>query len=136
MGSLDFSAKKHCYVCGGSKTSKNFKGADNWYNKPYGKDKQICDTCYGRIVESPLYRARHKNTVAFKERQKRYDKRKLRFIGHGQQVGTFRKLTGYCSTCTKNIYDGTCKITNMHHWVYIIIFPWFGTEERCVVMSL
>jgi hypothetical protein len=39
--------------------------------------------------------------------------------------------TGYCSRCPNNIHDGSCKRTSVHHWVYIIILPWFGTEEIC-----
>ena len=131
VGGLTFTYKKICHICGSTKTKLNKKGSENWFHT-YGKDKPMCQTCYSRLIEAPKRRARLEYTEKHKAYHREYDRRKLRFIGHGQQVGTFRKLTGYCSTCTNNIYDGTCKITNMHHWVYIIICPWFGTEERCV----
>jgi hypothetical protein len=131
MGSLTFKYKKICHICGSGKTDHNRKGSENWYHN-YGKDKPMCARCYSRLIEHPRYLAKHKHTQIFKDRQKRYDQRKRRFLGHGQRVLTFRQLTGYCSQCHNNIYDGTCKMTNMHHWVYIIILPWFGTEEVCI----
>jgi hypothetical protein len=41
------------------------------------------------------------------------------------------RLTGYCSRCSNNVYDGTAKSMAMDHLVYIIIFPWFGRVELC-----
>ena len=38
---------------------------------------------------------------------------------------------GYCSNCPKNIYDKTCKYTQLHHWLYVPIMPWACTEEFC-----
>jgi hypothetical protein len=132
MGSLDFSTKKHCcYICGSTKTKLNTKGSENWYHN-YGKDKPICNRCYGRLIESPKRRARKEYREKQKAYNRKYDRNRLRFLGHAQQLLTFRPLTGYCSQCQNNVYDGTCKMTNMHHWVYIIILPWFGTEEVCI----
>ena len=132
MGSLEFRNKKYCYVCRSSKTKLNRNGSENWFNKPYGEDKQICNTCYARLIESPKRRARKEYRDKQNAYNRQYDRNRSRFLGHGQRVLSFRQLTGYCSLCANNIYDGTCKITNMHHWVYIIILPWFATEERCV----
>ena len=123
--------KKHvhnrvCYICKNTKTTLNSRGHENWYGKPYGYDKPLCDTCYGRLVEGPRLRASER----FKNWNKAYVKKQFRFRDKRIHTNTIQR-TGYCSQCPNNTFDGTCKKTDMHHWVYLTCLPWFGIEERC-----
>lgn len=75
----------------------------------------------------------------------KYVKKRIRPKGHNKKFMSRRIVflrkrihlsfdirTGYCSLCPNNIYDGSIKRTNMHHWFYVPIMPWACCEERCV----
>jgi hypothetical protein len=126
MGTKRIRHKRFCYVCGSAKTSRNSKGCENWYNKPYGKDKPLCDTCYGRIIENPRLR----KTDRYKQWLKRYQIKQFRFRDRRIHTDLIQR-TGRCSQCPNNIFDGSCRRTNMHHWIYLTCLPWFGTQELC-----
>jgi hypothetical protein len=110
-----------CYACGDTKTTANTRGLSNWYLNYDADSNMLCAYCYQKIIHHPKYRpvaiARSKNLIRFGSMQ--------------QLQGTFRALTGYCSKCPNNIFDGSCKTTQMHHLIYIRILPWFGREELC-----
>jgi hypothetical protein len=60
-----------------------------------------------------------------------YNKKRVRF--KGKQI--FTKLmprTGYCSKCSNNIFDGSCKITVIHHIQYHDDDILKDTVELCV----
>ena len=129
MGTKRILHKRFCYVCGNDKTSHNSKGCENWYH-PLGKDKPVCDGCYDRDFYGPQYRQKLRLTSKYKERYKIDAAKRYRYPGK-RITSNFIQRTGYCSLCPNNLYDATCKRTYMHHWFYIIIFPWFGREELC-----
>lgn len=56
---------------------------------------------------------------------------RISFLGKQIRIG-FRQLSGYCSLCPNNIFDETCKKTNMHHLKYIPCMPWACRQEVCV----
>src|SRR5262245_53540311 len=106
-------------------------GKHQWFKKD---EKLYCKKCYNNLFTNPKWNpitrispryaeTRTKSNKTFTPRHYLYAKRCI--------VGWARLLTGYCSRCTNNIYDGTCKKTDMHHLFYIVIFPWFGRQELC-----
>lgn len=46
-------------------------------------------------------------------------------------VLTFAPKKGFCSWCTKNIFDKSCKRTHIHHYFYLPIMTWACTIEIC-----
>lgn len=58
-------------------------------------------------------------------------KHRIRFLGKQIFIG-FRQLTGYCSHCPNNIFDGKYKRTEMHHLKYIPCMPWACRIELCI----
>lgn len=106
-----------CFECGSDTTrvrfttfshDKNGKQyrAEDWYKNENGN--RICNKCY---------------------RAKR-SKREMRFLGKKITL-SFKIRKGICSKCGNNIFDGSCKNTNMHHIFYVPILVWFGTIELC-----
>jgi len=105
-----------CYSCGSTKTTVNRKGLPNWFLNWDSDFNMLCAYCYSKLIRNPKIRS---------QRLEQYRKL-IRFGSDLQLKGTFRALTGYCSKCTNNIFDGSCKTTHMHHLIYVIILPWFG----------
>ena len=58
------------------------------------------------------------------------NKYKIKFCGKTIYIG-FRQQTGHCTKCPRNIYDGSCKQTDMHHYFYCVIMPWACRVELC-----
>lgn len=110
-----------CYSCGSDKSS-----GDWFFNYDINNSNFVlhvlCYDCYNHLVKTPNYAEREhaKNQFRF------YYKRKEVFTDVVQR-------TGYCSlpTCHKNIYDGSCKLTNMHHIFYDDNDPEAGRIELC-----
>ena len=110
--------KRFCVFCK-SRTSYNYGRGPQWHRIQQGL---VCGKCYSKLFTNPKWRKIHNPRTGAR-----------RFVfGNTRPLSTFKQRTGFCSRCPRNIHDGTCKITNMHHWVYIIIIPWFGREELCV----
>jgi hypothetical protein len=127
MGSLLFHSKKTCCNCGSTRTRIERDNAEHWYYN-LGKDKPICKKCHSYLFAGPKFRAAHRESINRVGRERLG----IKFLYFRKQIYMdFRQRTGYCSKCPNNIYDGTCKITNMHHLFYIIIVPWFGRIELC-----
>ena len=114
--------KRVCYGCGSNKTrihpDQNYP---MWYLNHDDDNNMLCDICYRRFFENPPKAAKqsilNKTRITFKD---------IRIV-----MGVNLR-TGYCSKCTNNIYNRTCKNTVLHHAIdYIIILPWFGTQELC-----
>lgn len=104
-----------CYSCGDNPIpKKRYRNYDNDNNI-------LCRKCWLHLIWGP-----NRNPIErHKEQEGLFHFRNTRFW--------FKKKmrTGRCSKCN-NIIGHGCKNTNLHHWVYIIIFPWFGMEEICV----
>lgn len=104
--------KKFCSICGNDAHIRRRNRRKEWYMtylKHHQNKSPICSNCWFKLYRNPkVYHYKGK-----------------------QFVDKERRLTGYCSRCSKNIYDGSSKGMSMHHQVYIIIFPWFGREELC-----
>jgi hypothetical protein len=110
-----------CYACGSTITTVNSKGKANWLlnlDIDMNSIGMLCHSCYEKYIRYP-------------SRKSDINRRFFRYGSSIQRLGYKRELTGYCSKCTNNLFDRTCRTTHMHHWVYIIIFPWFGREELC-----
>lgn len=82
---------------------------------------------YNRIA-AQLYRQRHPDKI--KIRNTNAHKRTLNFLGKLIQL-SFIPRVGYCSQCTNNIFDKSCKKTEIHHLFYVPCIPWACTIELC-----
>jgi hypothetical protein len=133
MGSLVLQSKRHCYECGSGitriRTSREGYRWEEWCFR-LGKDRPLCHTCAKRLIYSPKYREKLHKTKHYKEYTAARGRRYMRY-GRKTLCMSFRQLSGYCSKCSNNIFDGSCKKTDMHHLFYIIIVPWFGRIELC-----
>ena len=122
MESTVLEVKRICYACGSDKSNyakgRNGKPYQKWFlNKP--TTLVICSLCYANIF------------IQQKLLQKYYRKRRITFRGKRIYLSHHAR-TGICSICHKSVDNGEIRKTHSHHWVYIIIFPWFGREERCI----
>jgi hypothetical protein len=108
--------KRICCNCGSDTTYQDKYGYHCWSRTPNG---WMCNRCYCRIVIAPKW---HKinNPKRFA-----FGSKALTFLG------SKRMLTGRCSRCPKNIFNGSCKRTQMHHWYYLRIAPMTCREELC-----
>jgi hypothetical protein len=120
--------QRHCSVCWSFETYRT-KGKQQWYTKD---NITYCKKCYNKRFTNPRWNriANSKYPITKAESNRRYNPRHYKYA-RKYLVGWARQLTGYCSRCVNNVYDESCKLTSMHHWVYIVIFPWFGREELC-----
>lgn len=105
--------ERSCYSCGSNKSWVDKNGYEKWHLNHDQENNVLCLKCFDRYILSPIY---SKRRYTFKDKQL--------YTWHGLK-------TGYCSLCPNNIYDGSCKRTNLHHKYYIIIFPWFSLTELC-----
>lgn len=136
---IDKSILRTCYSCGSGKTSKNSRGADNWFvNSP--TDLVLCDNCYCRYFKHLNRRkgkftwGRYGYTINQEDRQKAYRKKwnpinnKLFIVFRNRYIFLgWNPRKGICTQCAK------VRRTAMHHLSYYIIFPWFATIELCCV---
>lgn len=123
--------KRVCLINPLHKTYVRKQGYDVWHRY---KDGYICNYCYSKLIKYPKITPEYRKKSNDKRRYKfykEYDDKKVRFFNRFVNLG-FKLRSGYCSRCTNNIYDKSCKRTHIHHWIYYIIFPWFCTEELCV----
>lgn len=74
------------------------------------------------------YNAKYR--VERKVRIQEHDKQRIIFLDKQLRLN-FRQSTGYCSKCPNNVFDGTCKQTNMHHYFYVPCIPWACRQELC-----
>jgi hypothetical protein len=114
--------KKVCLIDSKHKTYIRKNGRAVWY---IYKDGSICNACYCRLIGKPKITPEIKKEYRKKDSPKRLQFRDRRIYFND------KPRTGYCSWCPNNIHDKSCQRTSMHHWIYIIILPWFGTEEIC-----
>lgn len=116
-----------CYACNGIWTSKNTRGAPNWFlNLDEGGRiiGMLCNNCYSLFITYPKLKARGWFNTKYT-----YGNNKWHIIIY--TGWNWKQRTGYCSLCPNNIHDGSCKRTNLHHKYYLRIFPWFGRIEVC-----
>lgn len=104
----------------------------NRYNNGF-----ICDNHYYHKV-SRFRRTKEDNKRFNDRRTKEYlkkcaEKFSPRRIAFGnKRITLWQNLrTGYCSVCPNNIYDGSCKKTDTHHYFYLPIMVWACTIELC-----
>jgi hypothetical protein len=109
--------KRVCCNCGSDTTWANKHGWACWNRTPNG---WMCNKCYCRTVSAP----KHNKIESLNPRRFRFGRMRL-------FKGSARVLTGRCSKCPNNIFDGSCKMTAMHHWYYLRISPMTCREELC-----
>lgn len=115
---------RECYNCGSIKTYIRKDGFEHWYNnRPL--NQWLCEKCNNILIKNPKW-----HPITNPVWHEKTNKNDIIFVNKNVYL-SFNPRTGRCSRCINNIYDRTCKQTHMHHWVYIIILPWFGTEELC-----
>lgn len=123
---INITNEKICYNCGSNKTTLRNGIYERWYKHQTVQDKIVCHSCYKKLFGYPRYSKTYndkKNPITNKQRYL-YKNRRI--------LSDYNPRTGYCSQCSNNIYDGTCKKTQMHHSLgYYIIFPYFGLVELC-----
>jgi hypothetical protein len=124
------------YECFRTEQHNGLKWQERWAKY---KDGYICHRHYNLIVwgerrkltnTDKRWRARRTKEARRKEHKERVSR--LIYFKTKNIALSYIPKTGYCSKCSNNIYDGTCKKTHMHHKEYYIIFKWFCTEEICV----
>jgi hypothetical protein len=121
--------QRSCHMCGSFSTrivrQQNGKASLQWL---YVGDRITCYRCYSKIKRKEW----DKRTV---EEKRKYNHRvklsAITFGGKQIQTSVPKLRTGYCSRCSNNIHDGSCKLTHLHHKQYFRVFPWFATEELC-----
>jgi len=104
-----------CLNCGSGKAYRN-----HWYKY---KDGFICKKCYHKLVSNPKWSPIN-NPIK--------NHRKMRFKNE-RIVLKDNPRTGYCSLCPNNIYNGSCKVTGMHHIAYHDDDPLKDTIELCQI---
>jgi hypothetical protein len=100
-----------CCQCGSDKTYTLKSGKSQWRLK-YGN--RYCKKCWNELFDYE----------GIRKGKKKYSNKIIRF--KGKQIALFKMRSGICSQC------GITRKTNIHHEIYIIIFPWFSTQELCV----
>jgi len=106
-----------CFSCNSTKTYLNCGKWPQWNKVDWFVPLWFCDKCRGHYLRM-AWRIRYG--------LKRYT------LYHGIRLqDKTQPRTGYCSQCSNNVHNGTCKITNMHHRYYLRICPWFGRIELC-----
>ena len=95
-------ADRICSECGSKTTRLAYS-----YGFPYFRwisDKKggwYCAKCYDRLTNT-------------KEKQKQKNSNRLKYKGKYIRIKNFKR-TGRCSWCPNNIFDGSCKQTQLHH---------------------
>lgn len=102
---------------------KKKKWKEHWrrYNGEW-----ICEKHHAKLVSSPKYNKKNNDKWNKILRQ-----RLITFLGK-RILLTFNPRKGYCKTCSNNIFDGSSKITHLHHYFYVPIMVWACTIELCV----
>jgi hypothetical protein len=95
-------------VCGRTETYTG-RWKEHWH--PY-QDGYLCKTHYSKLVGYKKRTAEQR-----KKYNDKYNIRKIKFIDR-QIIVSKNPKSGFCSWCSNNIYDGSCKVTNMHHVEY------------------
>lgn len=104
--------KRICLNCLSDKTYIDNRGVSQWHKF---LDGYLCTRCHSNL-ENP-----EKN------------KRRIRFTFKDKRILLpDNPRTGYCSKCSNNIYDGSCKVTHLHHTKYDVKNPLENTIELCV----
>jgi len=89
-----------------------------WYRY---QDSLICEKHYDKLITNPKLP---------KGWSRKYHEKDILFLKKRLRLSWIIR-TGYCSICSNNIHNGSCKLTSMHHWFYLPIMVWACTEERC-----
>lgn len=128
----------HCYKCWCRRNDTTLICVDcgetfltNYVNKHIYRTTEKCQTCrdserkqkpviklkYGRFKDS-----NNKSRMKYKGRYVYLDPKEVE-----------KKRTGYCSNCSNNIHDGSCKQTQLHHPnnEYDDNDPLWNTVELC-----
>lgn len=123
------SVKHICAICRATYSAGRKKQTyQRWYDCPIelsqgSRDAKICNKCYFKFIYNDKRDRR--------DYQKWIKTRTISFK-HLRLILTFKIRSGYCSKCSNNIFDETCKRTHSHHAQgYYIIFPWYGVIELC-----
>lgn len=116
-----------CHECGSNKTRLKKGRYPVWNRHKTIEGAWICQPCFNKHYLKTIA-----NPKRDREEARLRNKNEYTFLN---RVITLKEnpRTGYCSNCPKNIHDGSCKRTNLHHeHGYYIIFPYFGLVELCV----
>lgn len=85
-----------------------------WYKY---NNQWICSRCRNKLILNPKWHnINNKKRIRFKE--------KIISIKNNPRKG-------YCSRCSNNIFDGSCKRTHMHHELYDVNNVLNNTIELC-----
>ena len=132
--------------CGKIETHDGYKWREHWHNH---NNNLICRNHYNNLVSNPKrtpeYHRKYNSRITPEQHkiyQSRITKDQIRKWSKSAKEKRLqfkdRRLylrrilrTGYCSWCSNNKLDGSCKRTSLHHLIYITILPWFGTVEIC-----
>lgn len=111
-----------CSECGSTTTLM-----EQHFGKPYPRWHNIdgkchCWRCWKRLIQYHRYDKKYDREVRQAKRIQFKDKR-IRLKE--------KPRTGYCSWCSANIHDGSCKRTSLHHVEYIDGKPLEKTIEVC-----
>lgn len=114
--------KNVCFINSLHETYIKKNGKLQWHKY---NGNRICHKCYNKLVHVPKYTLvnNHKNNLI-------YHPRRLTFKNKRILLET-NPRTGYCSQCSNNIFDRSCKRTHIHHIQYHEDDPLKDTVELC-----
>ena len=122
-------------ACGKREIYNGKKWQEHWHHHKNGG--YLCERHYLSIIRYPLVtkEGRRKTYLSLskeniKKWRKAYTSKRITFLGKRVSL-SFEPRTGHCSLCTNNIYDKSCKETNLHHYFYMSIMMWACTIEKC-----
>ncbi len=128
--------KRFCYACGVDRTRIKSGGyAGSFYDWFLNKDENgeiihyLCAKCADRYIRRP----KRKDYFDIKnvETHRIFGPKRINLQGKIRIQLDHNPRTGYCSLCLNNIYDGSCKKTDLHHIEYDLDNPLRYTIELC-----
>lgn len=135
---------RECLNCFSNETLTRSNGSEVWLRHD---DGFICHTCYNKLISNPKrtkeyikkyndkrtpeYNKKYNDRKTPEQIKNNNDKRIMLRFGGKQILLNENPRTGYCSICRNNIFDGSCKITHIHHLEYHDGSPLKDTVELC-----
>ena len=122
---------RKCFYFNDCHVEETYNG-EKWKEKwAHYQGNIICESHYTKLIRLPRrQKIPNYNKKWNIKAHKIHGPKRIRFLGKRVEL-TFNPRTGYCSLCSNNVHDGSCKKTDRHHYFYVPIMMWACTEERC-----
>jgi hypothetical protein len=105
---------RECYSCGSGATyvGKTRIGTycEYWFLNGI-ENQYLCSRCYAKYIHNPNPKNKERRHKWLRERNCR------RIVYHGKPILLDKvPRTGFCTICTRNTHDKSCKTTQMFHF--------------------